>query len=251
MLSQSDKGGADRVLYILSVFAKIERPVTVAELITLTALPQSTLYRQLTLLKKWGFVFEVQGEYMPGPRCLPLAWGFNHSSFLLQHARKDMLALSTQTGESVGILVAVEDVAVCLDMVESTSSLRCSFVKGRSLPLIRGASAKSLLAFLPPAKQQAVVQQAIAQGLLNTAQAEQLKADVITVQQHGYAVSEGEVDDGVWGVSAPLFQHKNSALGVITLMAPTARASPRAQQLIHATVRAASSISSTLAALLD
>src|SRR5690606_23952609 len=105
--------------------------------------------------------------------------------------RKDMLSLSTQTGESVGILVAVEDVAVCLDMVESTSSLRCSFVKGRALPLIRGASAKSLLAFLSPAKQQAVVQQAIGQGLLNATQAKQLDADIITVQQQGYAVSEG------------------------------------------------------------
>lgn len=251
MLSQSDKGGADRALYILSVFAKIERPITVSELITITGLPQSTLYRQLALLKKWGFVFESHGEYMPGPRCLPLAWSFNHSSFLLQHARRDMLALSTQTGESVGILIAVEDVAVCLDMVESTSSLRCSFVKGRSLPLTRGASAKSLLAFLPVAKQQAILQEARQQGLLTEPEADQLTADVRQVQQQGFAVSEGEVDDGVWGVSAPLFQQKQRALGSITLMAPTARASPRSQQLIDATVRAAANISSTLNALLD
>ena len=95
------------------------------------------------------------------------------------------------------------------------------------------------------------MQQAIDQGLLNAKQARQLEADVLTVQQEGYAVSEGEVDDGVWGVSAPLFQQKNRAVGVITLMAPTARASPRAPQLIHATVKAATTISSTLAALLD
>ncbi len=251
MLSQSDKGGADRALFILSVFARIERAVTVAELITLTGLPQSTVYRQLTLLKKWGFVFESQGEYMPGPRCLPLAWGFNQSSFLLQHARKDMLALATQTGESVGILAAVEDVAVCLDMVESTSSLRCSFVKGRSLPLIRGASAKSLMAFLPEVKREAVVQQAIRQGLLSPDQAERLAADILQVQKQGYAVTDGEVDDGVWGVSAPLFQQKRLALGSITLMAPTARAAPRAQQLIEATVKAATTISSTLKALVE
>ena len=250
MLSQSDKGGADRALYILSVFSRIERPVTVAELITLTQLPQSTLYRQLTLLKKWGFVFESQGQYMPGPACLPLAWGFSQSSFLLQHARKDMLTLSAHTGESVGILVAVDAVAVCLDMVESTNSLRCSFVKGRSLPLIRGASAKSLLAFLPPGKQQAIVQDAVQQRLLAATQAEQLMADLEQIRRQGYAVSEGEVDDGVWGVSAPLFQQKQVALGSITLMAPTARAQPRSQQLIDATVKAAANISTTLKALL-
>ncbi|MGH8810685.1 MAG: IclR family transcriptional regulator [Advenella sp.] len=250
MLSQSDKGGADRALYILSVFAKIERPVTVAELITLTGLPQSTLYRQLTLLKKWGFVFESQGQYMPGPGCLPLAWGFSQSSFLLQHARRDMLTLSTQTGESVGILVALDAMAVCLDMVESTNSLRCSFVKGRSLPLVRGASAKSLLAFLPAAKQQVIVQEAVQQNLLTSTQAEQLATDLHQIQQQGFAVSEGEVDDGVWGVSAPLFQHKRIALGSITLMAPTARALPRSQQLIDATVKAAANISTTLKALL-
>ena len=251
MLSQSDKGGADRVLFILSVFAKIERPVTVAELMALTKLPQSTLYRQLTLLKKWGFVFESGGEYLPGPRCLPLAWGFSHSSFLLQHARKDMLALSMQTGESVGILVAVEDMAVCLDMVESTSSLRCSFVKGRSMPLIRGASAKSLLAFLPAAKRQALIDNAVEQGQLDDEEARQLAIQLEQVRQAGFVVSEGEVDAGVWGVSAPLFQHKQMALGSITLMAPSARTTGRSQHLIDATVKAAAQISTTLKALLD
>ena len=88
---------------------------------------------------------------------MQLAWGFDQSSFLIHEAQPDMAALAVASGETIGLLVAVKDQAVCLDMVESQHPLRCSFTKGRGLPLARGASAKSLLAFMPVARLQAAL----------------------------------------------------------------------------------------------
>jgi hypothetical protein len=39
-------------------------------------------------------------------------------------------------------MVTINAQVVCLDMLESPPSLRCSFRKGSALPLVRGASAK-------------------------------------------------------------------------------------------------------------
>ena len=62
----------------------------------------------------------------------------------------------------------------------------------------------------------------------------------------GYAVTDGEVDAGVWGVSVPLFQRAQVAAASITLMAPSTRAAQRPQALIDMTLAAAGRISARL-----
>ncbi|MFY3704339.1 IclR family transcriptional regulator [Achromobacter dolens] len=244
-MDQSVGPGADRVLYVLATLARHDGPLSIAALAEKTGLAQSTLYRQVALLKRWGFVAEHEGEYGPGPLCVQLAWGFDQSSFLIHEAQPDMAALAAASGETIGLLVAVKDQAVCLDMVESQHPLRCSFTKGRGLPLARGASAKSLLAFMPaPRLQAALAILARESGVDPARLADELEA----IRAQGYAVTDSEVDAGVWGVSVPIFQRANQAVASITLMAPSTRAAQRAQAFIDLTVAAARRISGRLQA---
>ena len=240
-------GGADRVLSVLATLAQHDRPLSITALVERTGLAQSTLYRQIALLKRWGFVFEHAGEYGPGPLCLQLAWGFDQSSFLVHEAQADMAALADASGETVGLMAAVKDQAVCLDMVESRHPLRCSFVKGRGLPLINGASARSLIAFMPDGKRQSVLHQ-IGRTIDGAALA-QLNVALNDIRTAGFAVTNGQVDPGVWGVSAPIFQRPQQAVASLTLMAPSTRAADRAPQLIALTVQAAQRISARLQSL--
>jgi len=235
-------GGADRVLYVLATLARQERPLPMTALAQATGLAQSTLYRQIGLLKRWGFVLEQSGQYGPGPRCVQLAHGFDQSSFLIQEAQRDMADLAAASGETVGLVMALKDQIVCLDMVESQHPLRCSFVKGRGLPLTQGASAKSLMAFMPTPHREAHLRTLGAAGVDTAALARALAR----VRQQGYAVSDGEVDAGVWGVSAPVFLRPAQAIASITLMAPSTRAVQRSDALTTLTVAAATRISTRL-----
>ena len=222
----------DRALVVLATLAQRGRAMTAAELRQRTTLSQSTLYRQLASLKRWGFVHEEEGSYAPGPLGLQLGLGFDLASHLVQHARSSMVALTKQSQESVGLLVAANGQAVCIDMVESRQALRCSFEKGRSVPLRRGASAKCLLAHLPA-------------EVLGSAT--KLAADELAeIRQAGFAVSDSEVDPGVWGVSAPLFSLGKRAVGALTLMAPSARVGDRRAAMIQMTVVTAARISRSL-----
>jgi len=243
MPDQAIAGGADRVLYVLATLARHDGPLTIAALAEHTGLAQSTLYRQVALLKRWGFVSEQDGEYGPGPLSVQLAWGFDQSSFLVMEAQPDISRLAAESGETVGLLVALKDQAVCLDMVESQHPLRCSFVKGRGLPLARGASAKSLLAFMPAARREAALRDLERAGGMDIPA---LDAELQAIRAAGYAVTDGEVDAGVWGVSVPLFQRAQVAAASITLMAPSTRAAQRPQALIDMTLAAAGRISARL-----
>ena len=156
-----------------------------------------------------------------------------------------MAALAVASGETIGLLVAVKDQAVCLDMVESQHPLRCSFTKGRGLPLARGASAKSLLAFMPAARLQAALGYLAGEAGMDPAR---LSGELETIRGQGYAVTDSEVDAGVWGVSVPIFQRAHQAVASITLMAPSTRAAQRPQALIDMTVGAARRISLKLQA---
>lgn len=232
----------DRALVVLATLAKHGGALTAIELMAKTGLSQSTLYRQLATLKRWGFVLEVEGRYAPGPLSLQLALGFDLASHLAQQARPDMLALAQQSQESVGLIVAVNSQAVCIDMVESRQALRCSFEKGRSVPLQKGASAKCLLAHLPPSALMAT----LAATLATTPPSSADLAELTAIRKAGYAVSSGEVDEGVWGISAPLFGIDKRAVGALTLMAPSVRVQSKQSPLIQMTVVAAARISRSL-----
>jgi len=226
-------GGAERTLYVLATLAEQGNPQSVTALADITGLAISTLYRQLALLKSWGFVQEIDATYMPGPRCLQLAWGFDQSSWLMRESLPGMQDLSAATKETVGLMVALRDHIVCLDMVESSQSLRCTFVKGRALPLYHGASAKALLAFLPPAQRERIVQAGAQQQ--PPVPPESLQSELAQIRAQGFATSSSEVDEGVWGVSVPIFPTTDKLLGAITLMAPIGRSVPKQEQWIALT----------------
>ena len=235
---------ADRVLQVLEVLACADRALSAADLMQRTGLPRSSLYRQLARLKRFGFVAEHGGSYAPGPLGLQLARGFDDGSHLVQVARPILVQLTEQTRESAGLLVAANGQAVCLDMVESPQSLRCSFVKGSSVPLCVGASAKCVLAHLPAVQRDALLSQRHGR---DTAAYHEAAAELVALRERGYITTVGEVDAGVWGCSTPLFGSSRRAVAAITLMAPHQRVLQQEAQLVQATLAAAARISRILA----
>ena len=114
----------DRVLQVLATLARNGHAMSVVELMQETGMSRSTLYRQLARMKAWGLVAETQGHFAPGPLSLQLALGFESASGLGQAAHPEMQALAFETKESVALVIAVHDQAVCLDAIESTQPVR-------------------------------------------------------------------------------------------------------------------------------
>ncbi|WP_347557397.1 IclR family transcriptional regulator [Robbsia sp. KACC 23696] len=238
--------GAERVLQVLAALASHGDAMTAKDLLAVTGLAQSTLYRQIALLKRWGFVSENAGFYAPGPVSLQLALGFDVNSLLVEASREEMAQLARASHESIGLVVAVNDQLICLDMVDSDYSLRCSFEKGRAVPLSAGASAKCLLAFMADRPRTETLDRLFADDAVGRAR---LEAQLDAIRKDGFAISESEVDPGVWGVSAPLFRRAGRAMlccAAITLMAPSTRAIGRESAFTAQTLRSARLITNRL-----
>ena len=231
----------DRVLHVLVCIAQAGRPIGAKQIAALVDLPLSTVYRHLTALKKWGLIQEHlnSGMFEPGATSLQLAWGFDQNSNLISQSRDEISALVEVSGESVGLLVYSNEQAVCIAMEEPPRSLRCSFTKGRAHSLLHGASAKSLLAFLPEPLRRRLIDEQLGEDLVRR---QALETQISEIRVRGYAVSDGEVDEGVWGVSVPLLNHSGGLEGTITLMAPSQRAVSKKEQLIGLTKKAANRI---------
>jgi DNA-binding IclR family transcriptional regulator len=231
----------DRVLQLLTVIAQSGAAMSVRRLTEATGLPSSSVYRYLSMLKRWGFVAEGkhEGTYEPGPISLQLGWG-GQTLLLVDAAQEELRRLVELTGESAGLMVTINAQVVCLDMLESPQSLRCSFRKGSALPLVRGASAKAQLAFLPPRERAAVLDHHL--GASDVPIRCTFEQELEAVRNAGYATSEDEVDWGVWGVSVPILSRTDHLLGGLSLMAPSVRAAHRHDNLINATLDAAGRI---------
>lgn len=67
MKRESSVIGAERLLLVLTALASHGKAMSVKDMLGVTGLAQSTLYRQITLLKRWGFVTEDAGCYAPVP----------------------------------------------------------------------------------------------------------------------------------------------------------------------------------------
>ena len=129
-----------------------------------------------------------------------------------------------------------------MELVDSQQPLRCCYQKGLAQPLLIGASARALLAFMDQAQSLAIL---TAKGVEASALDDYMR-NFDEIRQAGYAVSNGEIDEGVWGVSAPLFDSRERLQAVISLMAPAIRAEQRSEQLIRWTQDAALRVSARL-----
>ena len=100
-----------------------------------------------------------------------------------------MQQLARASQESIGLVVAVKHQVMCLEMVDSQHSLRCSFEKGRAVPLKAGASAKSLLAFMADKARTEVLDNLFDNDPGGRAA---IEAELEQIRAQGYAVSDSE-----------------------------------------------------------
>ena len=243
-----------RAVEVLLVFDEAPPPVSAAEVAERLGMSRATTYRYLLSLRATGLLEEDtdHGGFRLGPRILHLAKVARRGEGLVEVAQPLMGQLSKQTGEAVLLTRRSGEHVVCLERQESSFPLRISFDRGHVMPLHAGASAKVLLAWLDPAE---------VDRLLGSQPLERMTADTITdvaalkvdlelSRERGWAVSWGEVDEGVVGVAAPIWRDQSGVVAGLSVVAPAYRVDPdRLDELTALVAEAARAISDRLALL--
>jgi len=216
--------------------------VTPQVISTTLDIPLSTVYRLLAILIDWEFVSHAKqyGTYCVGSQSIKNHEKYYHHSLLMEAAKLELQSLAKKTRETAAIITSNLRETICVDMIESEQALRCSFIIGRGNTLIKGASAKTLLAFHQTQYQEQVFE-IHAKQLISDVDKLKLQQDLQQIRKQGYGTSTSEIDEGVFGASAPIFKG-NDVLAVVSVMAPEFRSIHRVDELIMHTRQAADNI---------
>lgn len=160
-----------------------------------------------------------------------------------------MQRLAAETGEAICLSTLHDSQGVCVERVEAQHTLRVSHELGAIFPLHAGASGKVLLAFLDRQEQEAVIDKLGLPRFSKTTITDRraLLAELAQIREQGYALSDGEVIPGTFGIGAPVVSRTSQIVAALSLSAPTHRLKIRKQDaVIELVVETARRISTRL-----
>ncbi|MFC5500744.1 IclR family transcriptional regulator [Lysinimonas soli] len=239
MAVQRTKGvdSARRALQILLQFNQNKPELTVDEILETHDISLPSAYRYLSLLREMYLIEERgKGSYVLSPEILQLAQAAERTLDYRVEAQPVLDQLRDATGETALYLRQLNDAAVCLAISEPDRTISISFQPGHVMPLHAGAAAKTLLAGFAKARRAQYLDRV--EPPLSAEARERLSADLDRLRETGFAVSEGEVDEGVWACAAPV-RVRSHLVGAISVVAPAYRVDDDKREAIGAAVRAA------------
>jgi DNA-binding IclR family transcriptional regulator len=221
---------ADRALDILLLYST-DKPVwTGAEIAARLGVARSTGYRYLQSLVARGFVEETIGGFRLGPRIFELARSARAGLGLSEVSLPVMRSLAARINETVLLTRRSGRSVVCLDLVEARHTVRLSYERGHVLPINAGAAAEVLLAWADPHEVTAVLEQAPLERFTarTLTEPDKLRTRFARIRKRGVAISQGELDEHILGVAAPIRDSTGSVCAAISIAALAARI-PRAE----------------------
>ncbi|MBV7486965.1 IclR family transcriptional regulator [Bordetella sp. BOR01] len=225
----------------------------VASIAAATGVPRATLYRILRVLKAHGFVADAAdqpGTVVLGSALARLGAQVASPRNLPSVAQSVMAALSERLGETVKLVVREGDEAVTLAVSQPTNDMHVASRIGGRLPLWLGASQRLLLAYAP----QEVVDRVLAaphqRRASNTiTDAAQLRAELGTLRERGWACSVNEGVEGVGAAAAVVCGADGQVLAAVVAVYIYAGTQQARQEAIRIeTIDAAAAISRSLGA---
>jgi IclR family acetate operon transcriptional repressor len=227
--SQYVMNSAYRTLQVLLSFSAPPHRFSLAEITARMGLDKNQVYRSLKTLEEAGFL-RVESDGRFGLTALLSVLGTaaagSQQVSLVDVAAPHLDRLAAETQESLNLFVLAGESAVCVDRRDSPRPVRLNSVLGLSVPLHAGACPQAILAYLPRAEQEHILERLASFPRYTDktiTDPKALRLEISRIRERGYSISDEDVDASARGVGAPLFDHSGSVIGAISLGAPSFR----------------------------
>lgn len=240
----------DRVLLILDLLGKSEVPLSLAEICRKVDMHKSTVHRALMVLERSMLLERTpRNSFRLGMKLYD--WGNQavQQMDLRTRIRPFSRRLAMQLGETVHLGVLQKASVVYLDK-NGTRSRACSGSKtGSSNPAYCTSLGKAMMAWLPPAAVNALVDQINFVPLTDKTirNREKLLEVLERVRRRGYSVDDEEVEAGVRCIGAPIFNASHLPIAALSVSTLTPRLPPhRVPVLAERLMRCCAEVSASL-----
>lgn len=249
MTEKSQASPGLRLFDLLEVLAREARPLTLSEVVAASGWPKPSVHRMLAQLEAGELlVREPDGRrYALAPRLLRLSEAALAGSTQQGVRHAVLRQLVADVGESCNYTALSGGEVVYLDRIESAFPLQLNLRPGTRVPVHCSASGKLLLAHLPAAQRNALLDGLpLAQHTATTLTTRAaLEAEFKRIRRDGYAVDAEEFVEGLVCVAVPVRSASGHLRSAVALQAPVARMSlsqaldklPRLQDAARALAR--------------
>lgn len=210
-----------RATNILELFGKLNAEyLGVAEISKELQLHKTTVFRVVKTLEHQGWLIQdtPNGKYRLSSKLIALASSVSRNFSVDDLIIQEMKDLRDKFNEDVVLTGIVEDIAVCLEKIQSKNVLRIHSKVGRTTSMVRGSTGKTILAFLPQNKIDAV----LSRNFPNTEQGEQEKDALLCqlekIREQGYCATTSELDLGISSITVPVFGRNQTILYSLGLL---------------------------------
>lgn len=226
--SRSGPQSVGRIFSILESLSSTAIGATLSELAVSTGAPKTSLVGLLAgLIEEKCLIRDEGGRYFLGPRFLALAMKTMAGRELVKLARPVLQKLVDDSQETavIGALASDADLAIYLDRVESSSSIRYAVTVGERRELHCTAMGKVLLAgFDADRLDQYFEKTKLVQFTDKTVvKKSDLQLELTKIRKEGIARTSNERVIGASGVAAPIFSADGSVVAALVIAGPTER----------------------------
>lgn len=229
-MSKTKKKGSsvERVLQIVEILAKSQRPMSVSDLAAVLDVPIPSMYRLLEQLQNLNFVqLDLPGKVTCGKRTYELAMDLWQNSHFKTERLSILQQLSTQIGETVGIAILQDLDVVYVDRVLSDWPLQIYLPAGSHVPVWASASGKLLLAQLPKDKCERIIDKMSIHALTTKTQTNKnhLMQTIAKTRDTQIGIDNEEFIPGMVACAVLIPNGKQQAFATLFTHGPTVRKS--------------------------
>lgn len=216
-----------KAIDIILAFRHCPYGATIEELSRFSGINRNTVYRILLTLESQDVIFNDADakRYYLGPAALQMGIIFKKSIHFRPVALPIMEELSDRHEENIGLVIPIKEGKVFyVDSVRKTKYSNYSCEDGVALPMHAGAAARTILTFQSDQFIEAYLKESLESFTSNTlTEPQQLWEKIQETREKFYAISYEEVDPGINGVAAPVFDHRGKVAGSIAMAGPSYR----------------------------
>jgi len=217
----------DRALDILEKIVYADKAIGITELSNSLGLHKSTVYRLLATLAYRGYVQQdyENPRYKVGIKLLEIGNIALDRLEIRKEIRPLLEELMTLSGETVHLGILDKGEVVYIDKVESPQTIRMYSSIGKRAPVHCTGLGKALIAFLPPAEINNIIQQKGLKGYTSNTitDKEEFLKHLYEIRLKGYSMDNIEHEEGIRCVAGPIFDHRGEVVAAVSIASPVMR----------------------------
>ncbi len=241
----------DRAVTVLEILAR-QGEAGVTEIAAELGVHKSTAFRLVGALENRSLVTQDvdRGKYRLGVGIIRLAGATAARLDLVQAGRPVCERLAQEVAETINLAVLADRTALYVDQVAGPSALQTRNWVGQRIALHATSNGKVLLAYLTPSERAACLDGKLERYTKHTiVDRDRLGKHLTDVRRRGYAATVDELEIGITGVAAPVYNIDSEVVAALSASGPTFRLTQeRLPRVAEAVCQAADEISRRLGA---